>query len=119
MTSTTAGDIDRIVARLLTIGTYASVILLALGVVAMVVTATSPLDAAPPFDVRAVVGDIVALEPAGFLWLGIVLVIATPSARVAASLVGYLRQRDRTMAIVATLILCVIVLSVVLAESGG
>ncbi len=119
MTSTAALDLDRVVARLLTVGTYASVVLLAAGVLAMIATGVSPLDAAPPLDVRAIAADIAALRPAGFLWLGLLVVIATPSARVAASLVGYLRQHDRAMAIVATLILCVIVLSVVLAESGS
>jgi uncharacterized membrane protein len=116
--SATAIDIDRVVGRLLIVGTYASVVLLGLGVAAMIATGTSPLDPAPPLDAGGLVGDIVALRPAGLLWLGLLVVIATPSARVAASLVGYLRSRDRTMAIVATLILCVIALSVVLAEAG-
>ena len=117
--SAMAIDIDRAVGRLLTAGTYASVALLGLGVAAMIATATSPLDQAPPLDAGRLVGEILGLRPAGFLWLGLLVVIATPSARVAASLVGYLRQRDRSMTIVATLILSVIALSVLLAESGA
>jgi uncharacterized membrane protein len=85
----------------------------------MIATGTSPLDPAPPLDAGRLIGDIVALRPAGFLWLGLLVVIATPSARVAASLVGYLRERNRAMVVVATLILCVIALSVVLAEAGS
>jgi uncharacterized membrane protein len=117
--STVPLDIERVVARLLIVGTYASVVLLGLGVTAMIATGMSPLDPAPPLDASRLFADIIGLRPAGFLWLGLLAVIATPSARVGASLIGYLRQHDRPMAIVATLILCVIALSVALAEAGS
>ena len=50
------------------------------------------------------------------IWLGLVVVVATPSARVAASLVGYARSGERLMAAVAVLILVVIGASVALAK---
>ena len=52
---------------------------------------------------------------AGFLWLGLIAVVATPASRVVASLVGYLRGGERPMAVIAGLILAVIALSVGLA----
>ncbi|MFL5679520.1 MAG: DUF1634 domain-containing protein [Chloroflexota bacterium] len=115
MTTDRNDDLDLVIARLLTVGTYVSIGLLIVGVALMVATGTSPLAEDPPFDPRRIVSDIVALRPAGFLWLGLVVVIATPSARVFASLVGYLRRGDRVMAVVSVLILCVIALSVALA----
>ncbi len=115
----TGHELDLAIARLLTVGTYLSIALLALGVAAMVVTGTSPLDTAPGFDIGRMPADLVALRPEGFVWLGLVVVIATPSARVAASLVGYLRGGDRIMAAVAVLILGVIALSVILAIATG
>lgn len=115
----TGDELDLAVARLLTVGTYLSIALLAAGVAAMVATGASPLDTAPGFDIGRIPADLVALRPEGFLWLGLVVVIATPSARVAASLVGYLRGRDRIMAAVAVLILGVIALSVILAIATG
>jgi uncharacterized membrane protein len=119
VTQVPPADLERSVARLLTIGTYASIALLAAGVVAMVAAGRSPLDAAPRFDPARILGDLAALRPEGFLWLGIVLVVATPSARVATSLVGYLRRADRPMAVVSVLILFVIGLSVVAATWSG
>ena len=107
--------LDLAIARLLTLGTYASVALLAAGVVAMAVTGRSPREGGPPLDPFRLVPDLLALRPEGFLWLGLLAVIATPSARVLASLVGYLRRRERAMAIVAAAILGIIFLSVVLA----
>jgi uncharacterized membrane protein len=108
-------ELDLTIARLLTIGTYASIALLAGGVAAMIATGRSPLDVAPGFDAGRIPTDLLALRPEGFLWLGSLVVIATPSARVAASLVGFARRSERGMAVISALILAVIAVSVVLA----
>jgi uncharacterized membrane protein len=108
------------IARILQWGIGVSVALVAIGVGLMLLDGISPLDPTfPPFDPRVVVAQMLALEPAGFLWLGLALTIATPSVRVAASLAGYLRQGDRRMALVSLGILVVIALSIVVAGSGG
>jgi uncharacterized membrane protein len=107
-------DLDRSIARLLTVGTYGSVALLGVGVVLMLAAGIAPLAGGPRFELDLLVDDLVHLRPAGFLWLGIVAVIATPSARVVASLIAFARNGERRMAIVAALILAVIVLSVAL-----
>ena len=112
-----AADLDRSIARLLTYGTYASVALLALGVVLMFTARIAPLAGGPSFQLGLVVDDVVHLRPAGFIWLGLIAAIATPAARVVASLIGFIRRGERTMAIVAVLILAVIALSVTLAQA--
>jgi uncharacterized membrane protein len=110
-------DLDVAIARLLTAGTYLSVVLLGIGVALMAAAGVSPLSGGPAFDPRALPADIAALRPAGFLWLGLIAAIATPSARVAASLVGYLRRGERAMAVVSVLILGVIALSIIVATA--
>jgi uncharacterized membrane protein len=107
------------VARVLTIGTLLAVGLLAAGSVLLIASGRSPLDVAPPFDPARILSDIATLQPAGFLWLGLVVVIATPAARVAAALVGYSRQGERAMAVVAGLVLVVIALGVATGLSGA
>jgi len=109
-------DLDRSIARLLTFGTYVSVALLGVGATLMFASGIAPLAGGPPFQPELVVDDVVHLRAAGFMWLGLLAAIATPAARVAAALVGFLRRGERTMAIVAVLILAVIGLSVVLAQ---
>jgi uncharacterized membrane protein len=113
----TTTDLDVAIARLLTAGTYLSVALLAIGVALMAAAGTSPLSGGPAFDPGSVVANIAALRPEGFLWLGLIAAIATPSARVAASLVGYLRRGERSMALVSLLILGVIALSILVATA--
>jgi uncharacterized membrane protein len=108
--------LEQSIARLLTAGTYLAIVLLAIGFALMIAMGIGPLSGAPPFDVTQIPADILALQPTGFLWLGLIVVIATPSARVAASLVGYLRAGETRMAIVSVAILVVIALSIVLAK---
>ncbi len=109
-----ARDLDRAVARLLTGGAYLSVALLAIGVVLMAVNGISPLADAPALDVGRIPADIVALKPTGFLWVGLFVTLATPLARVAASLIGYLAGGERRMAVVSIAILIVVGVGVVL-----
>ena len=108
--------LERSIARLLTLGTYSSIALLVIGVVLMAGDGIGPLSGGPAFDPATIVPDLFAVRPDGFLWLGLIVVVATPVARVIASLVGYIRRGERGMAIVACLILVVIGLSVALAR---
>jgi uncharacterized membrane protein len=83
----------------------------------MLANGIGPRSGGPVFDSATLGPDLLAFRPAGVIWLGLIAVVATPAARVLVSLVGYARRGERTMAIVAALILLVIALSVAL--SGG
>jgi uncharacterized membrane protein len=112
--------LDLTVARLLGAGTLFSVALLALGVILMAVTGQSPLDAHfPTLDIGRLPADLLALRPAGLLWLGLGAVILTPISRVVASLVGYARVADRSMVIISLAILGVIAASVVVSMAAS
>ena len=109
-------EIEGQVAGVLNLGTYLSVGLLLVGLVAMLVAGVSPLDQAPVLDLGRIPSDLAAGRPEAFLWLGLFAAIATPTARVLVALAGFVRSRDGAMALVATGILGVIVLSVVVAR---
>jgi uncharacterized membrane protein len=111
---TAARDLDRTIARLLTGGTYLSVGLLAVGVALMGIGGVSPLEGGPPFDPAHLPSSLAALEPSGFLWLGVVVALATPLGRVAASLFGYVAGGERRMAVIAVAILVVVFVGVIL-----
>ena len=119
---TTRGQVNRLeatVSRVLKVGTYAGIALIAVGVVLIVVDGRSPLDVAPSLDLGRLPADLAALHPSAFLWLGVLLVLTTPPARVLTALIGYLRGSEREMAIVATLILVVIALGVAAGTTGS
>lgn len=115
--STTPDDVELVIARVLLAGTIVGVTLLAIGVVLMLATGIDPLaESFPAFDAGSVVADMLALDPDGFLWAGIVILVATPIARVVGELVTFSVRGDRLMALVALAILGVVGLSVVVAQ---
>jgi uncharacterized membrane protein len=66
-------------------------------------------------SVRAIVRAAVALRPDAIVQLGLVLLIATPVARVAMLLVAFILQRDRVYVVVTALVLALLIFSL----SGG
>ena len=109
--------LERTIARLLTGGTYLSMACLVAGVVLMLANGIGPLAGGAAFAPERLVPDLMAGRPTGLLWLGLLVMVLTPAARVTASLIGYVRRGERSMAIVAGLILAVIATSVVLASA--
>ncbi|HEX6869032.1 MAG TPA: DUF1634 domain-containing protein [Candidatus Limnocylindrales bacterium] len=110
-----AREFERVIGRLLIVLTYVSVALLVIGVLLMVATGVSPLDGGPGFDPTELVAQVLALSPVGFLWLGLIAVIATPISRVVGAAIGFGRAGDRLLVAVAVGILIVIAVGVVTA----
>jgi uncharacterized membrane protein len=111
-------DDEAAIGRLLIRMTYVSVIFLVVGVGLMAASGIGPLDGGPGLDPGALVADLMALEPAAFLWLGLGIVIATPIVRVAATGIAYARQGQWTMVFVSVAILIVIAIGVAVALSS-
>ena len=103
---------ERTIGRLLIAITYVSVGLLGVGFALMIVNGISPLDAGPPLDLATLGAQLAALDPAGFLWLGLLTVIAAPVGRVIVAAVSYGRDADWTMVAISIAILAVIVVGV-------
>ena len=113
----TERSLDRTIGRVLQWGIAASMALLVAGVLLMIAGRVDPLGPPPPpFDPGALVRGLVTLQPEAYLWLGLIVTIATPSSRVLASLFGYGRAGDRRMVLVSAGILTVIAASVVIAN---
>jgi len=69
-----------------------------------------------PLDLRGLKGtlaDVVALRGRGVMQLGLLLLIATPVARVALTAVAFFFERDRTYVLVALLVLALLCKSLV------
>ena len=107
------------VAVVLRLGTYVAVGLIMCGVILMLASGRSPLDPAPAFDPARLLDDLIALQPAGFLWLGLLVVLATPAARVAVSVAGFVRTGEPRMAGMAVLVLVVIGVGILFGTAGA
>jgi len=67
-----------------------------------------------PADLRslgAIVRSALALRSPAIIQLGLVLLIATPVARVAMSLVAFILQRDRVYVVVTSIVLALLIFS--------
>jgi len=59
---------------------------------------------------------LVALRPAAYLSLGLIVLIGTPFVRVAGSLVVFVRERDRRYVLVTAIVLCVMCLGILIGK---
>jgi len=100
------------IGRLLIAMTYVAVGLLVVGVALMVADGISPLSSGPGLDLATLGGQLIALDPAAFLWLGLLVVVATPIGRVIVAGFAYARQADWLMVAIALGILAIIAIGV-------
>ena len=110
---------DRTIGRLLIVVTYVAGALLLAGVLLMLASGISPLSGGPRLDVGSILADLASLQPAGFLWVGLITVIATPITRVIAAAVGFAMAGEQRMVLVSVGILGVIGLSIATAVATG
>ena len=113
------GTLEIALAHVLQLGTYLSIGLIGIGSVLLLAAGGSPVAGGPPLAVDRIIPDLLALRPAGFLWLGIVGVLATPGLRVLRALFGFWRRGEQRMALVALLVLVVVAVGVVAGLLSG
>lgn len=100
------------IGRWLILVTYVSVGLLLAGVVLMAAQGIAPLDGGPPLDVETIVAGLSRLDPAAFLWIGLLAVIITPVSRVIAAAAGFARTGEWPLVVAALGILATILASI-------
>jgi uncharacterized membrane protein len=113
------GALEVALAHVLQLGTYLSIGLIGVGSVLLFAAGGSPVAGGPPLALDRIIPDVLALRPAGFLWLGIVGVLATPGLRVLRALFGFWRRDEQRMALVALLVLVVVAVGVVAGLLSG
>jgi len=103
---------ERRIGRLLIAVTYLSVATLAIGLVLMIADGIAPTSGGPLLDLGGLARQIVALDPAGFLWLGLLAVVAAPIGRGVVAGVAYAGEADWLMVGISIAILAVIAVGV-------
>jgi uncharacterized membrane protein len=112
------GGAEREIGRLLIAVTYVSVGLLTVGVALLLAAGISPVAGGPGLDPSAIASEVVALDPVGFLWLGLLAVISAPISRVILAAIAYARSDDWQMVAVAIGILAIIAIGVATAGAA-
>ena len=114
----TADRFRALVSGVLIVGVVSAAALISLGVVTALLVGWSgslsgaPIgtDAATAFS--AMGNNLAALRPVGFAQLGLVVLLATPVARVAASVAAFTLERDRLYAGITAIVLLVLLTSI-------
>jgi uncharacterized membrane protein len=107
-----------LVSTVLIVGVTASAALIGIGFVAALAVGWqgSLLGAAPTLamttDFSNLPSRLAALEPAAITQLGLIALLATPVARVAASVVGFALERDRLYAAITLAVLLILLTSI-------
>jgi uncharacterized membrane protein len=104
--------IERMVSRVLKAGIAIAVAFMAVGLVLSLFDQEGlPSHVVPLADLPALLGR---LDPAAYLSLGLIVLIATPFVRVAGSIITFARERDLRYVLITAAVLAVMCLSVVL-----
>jgi uncharacterized membrane protein len=107
-----------LVSAVLIIGVAVSAALIGAGFVAALAVgwqgslAGAAAATAPTTDFSNLPGRLAVLEPAAITQLGLVTLLATPVARVAASVVGFVLERDRLYAAITLAVLLILLTSI-------
>ena len=104
--------VDRISA-LLAAGTLVIVLTVAVGSLLVVLAGRTPvIEHGPALDPARIPGDLLALRPEGWLWLGLLLTVTLPIARVLLALLEFVRYGEHRMAAVSIATLGVLAVSI-------
>jgi uncharacterized membrane protein len=107
--------IERMVSRVLVTGITISVVMMAVGLIlGLFDDEGMPSHVVPLADLPAMLGE---LDPAAYLSLGLLVLIATPFVRVAGSIIAFALERDRRYVLITAVVLAVMCLSVVLGKA--
>lgn len=107
--------IERTVSRILLVGIAVSVALMATGLLLGAVDEEGmPSGVVPLAELPS---GLAAPDPAAYLSLGLIVLVATPFVRVAGSMVVFARQRDRRYVLVTAVVFVVMCLSVALGKA--
>ena len=117
--SWTDQKIEDIVGNLLRIGVLSSALVVFLGaLIYLVRRGLSPVDfrvfRGEPAELRSLHGIVrstMHLQGRGIIQFGLLLLIATPVARVAFSIVGFAKERDRTYVLLTSIVFLILAYS--------
>lgn len=123
--SSDSRPVERVVSTVLRTGVVLSAAIIALGLVLLiargVIARGARIDAAfsYPRSLGALASGLLSLDPASFLILGLLALIATPITRVAVSIFAFALERDWRYVLITALVLAILVAGIALGKAAG
>jgi uncharacterized membrane protein len=109
--------LNTLISRVLIVGLLTAIGLLVVGVILTIARPGVPVPRTS--SIQDIPAQLAALEPAGFYQLGLLVLLATPFARVVALGVAYARRRQWLFTALSLVVIVMLVLSLILGLSLG
>ena len=119
------GSIENAVSLVLRIGVISSVVIIALGLALLLAkkgsTTTMRIDSPDhyPRSLAAVLSGLLTLDPTSILVLGALVLIATPLARVATSVITFALERDWLYVGITSAVLAILIAGLAIGRVAG
>jgi uncharacterized membrane protein len=111
-------DAELFISASLRYGVYVSATIVALGIVLLLVRGTSGYPAGVfPTTIPSLVAGLIQFKTAAIISLGLLLLIATPVFRVAASVLLFLLEKDHLYTVITLFVLAVLISSFLLGKA--
>jgi uncharacterized membrane protein len=109
--------LNTVISRVLVVGLLAAITLLVVGVILTIARPEVPIPHST--SIKDIPAQLAALEPGGFYQLGLLVLLATPFARVVALGVAYSQRRQWLFAGISFVVMAMLILGAVLGLSLG
>ncbi len=111
-------DAELFISSSLRVGVYLSAVVIAIGLILLFVTGRSGYQTDQfPTTVGEVLSGTIYLKPSAITSLGLLLLIATPVFRVAASVLLFLFEKDYLYTVITLIVLCILIISFMLGKA--
>jgi uncharacterized membrane protein len=109
-----------VVSRVLQIGVILSSIIIGFGMLlSFLHSGSQQINVQLPFTPTQIISGVLALQPEAVIFLGLIILIATPVIRVAISIVSFAFEHDRTFVVISSIVLAILLTSFMLAKGGA
>lgn len=129
-------ETELLIAQLLRVGVIISFAVIAVGIIATLLTGQTGYQEVRLDDLNSLVGyhgghpdfpdsfgailtGLLAAKPYAIIALGLVILIAIPILRVAVSVIAFVRERDWTYVLITAFVLAMLILGLILGEIEG
>lgn len=109
-----------VISRVLQIGVTLSSIIIGLGVLlSLLHPGSQQMNAQFPFTSTQIVLGLLTLQPGAIIFLGLIILMATPVIRVLISIVSFACEHDRTFVVISSIVLMILLASFMLGKGGA
>ena len=109
-----------VISRVLQIGVILSSMIIGAGMfLSFLHPISQQIDTFFPLTFAQIVAGLLVLQPEAVIFLGLIMLIATPVIRVAISIIAFAFEHDRTFVMISSIVLMILFVSFLIGKGGA